>query len=314
MSTAPKRWKTAPSLPPPVTPYCTGMLFSRASRITRWTYSRGVMLELSTARITNPLPISESAKRFDSSSECQLTNVSIAKTKSGVFPSFAMRSAPARQANFFSGEPHKRDVAPRQIKTERPDCFNQYRTAHAIVKATGVRARTKQRAILLRDGDPIACLDAELLRFFRRARTHINMRWLVESSRAVRPLETRPVPTLRQFQHAAGSRSVALMNQHDVPQKILRVAAAKHIHEQPAVRLKGPHLITNLIHVRDEENFRCLRFGLSVAKMQDQIAGSIDSGLHLLFWRVLRIQPSLDFLAHGVFVPASSVRLDEIWE
>src|ERR1700687_3064664 len=236
MSTAPKRWKTAPSLPPPVTPYCTGMLFSRASRITRWTYSRGVMVELSTAR------------------------------------------------------------------------------AHASVTAAGVRARTKQRAILLRDGDPIACLDAELLRFFRRARTHINMRWLVESSRAVRPLETRPVPTLRQFQHAAGSRSVALMNQHDVPQKILRVAAAKHIHEQPAVRLKGPHLITNLIHVRDEENFRCLRFGLSVAKMQDQIAGSIDSGLHLLFWRVLRIQPSLDFLAHGVFVPASSVRLDEIWE
>src|SRR5258708_34565566 len=53
------------------------------------------MLELSTGRMTKPLPISASAKRLESSGESELTNVSMAKTKSGTLPSFATRSATA---------------------------------------------------------------------------------------------------------------------------------------------------------------------------------------------------------------------------
>src|SRR5215469_1551835 len=94
-STDPYRKNTEPSFPPPVTPYCAGMPFSFASATTRSTYCTGTILELSTARTTKPLPISASANRFDSSGESELTNVSIANTKSGVLPSFAACSAKA---------------------------------------------------------------------------------------------------------------------------------------------------------------------------------------------------------------------------
>src|SRR6516162_9264207 len=94
-STDPYRKNTEPSFPPPVTPYCAGMPFSFASATTRSTYCTGTIFELSTARTTNPLPISASANRFDSSGESELTNVSTANTKSGVLPSFAACSANA---------------------------------------------------------------------------------------------------------------------------------------------------------------------------------------------------------------------------
>src|ERR1700689_246687 len=53
------------------------------------------MLELSTARITKPLPNSASAKRWDSRGESELTKVSTAKTKSGGWCSAARRLATA---------------------------------------------------------------------------------------------------------------------------------------------------------------------------------------------------------------------------
>ena len=138
--TAPYRAKTDPSLPPPVTPYCTGILFSLASVTTRSTNSRGVTLELSTARITNPLPISASPKRLFSSGESELTKVSMANTKSGEWPSFANRSA-AAAAPF---NPTSSSVD--QIKvTSRPEKFAPSAFTAAINAAHPTRS-SKLRA------------------------------------------------------------------------------------------------------------------------------------------------------------------------
>ena len=138
-------------------------------------------------------------------------------------------AAGADQADFFARGPDEGDVAVLQRAAQRPDGGDQRRVADAIVKAAAIGARAEQRAILLRNGDRIADLDAEFRDFLGAARADVHADRLLRFSG---PFEILLVPAVGQF-HDRVAIARGRVHQH-------RMALVKaQVHAAERCRLRG---------------------------------------------------------------------------
>src|SRR5205085_9657273 len=116
-STTPNCVNVEPSLPPFVVPICSAIPRPRAISASESTYAGGVIDELSSARATAPLPRAATAKFCSSSGESADTNVSIARTRRAVVPSW--RAAPAAPS---------RPIPSRVLKMKATGCLSLLRS------------------------------------------------------------------------------------------------------------------------------------------------------------------------------------------
>src|SRR6516225_1632437 len=276
----------------------------------RSTYGSGTMLELSTARTTNPFPISASAKRFDSSGESELTKVSMAKTKSGVRPCLTMCSA-AAAAPFSptSSSVDQINVTSRPAKS-RPSARTASTSAAQPTRSSKLRAfaRVPSRGryslgIVIQS----PTLISELLRFFRGTRSDVNVHRLFHRACPMRPFESRLIPTCRQLEHPANRIPIGFMNDDNMPEKVFRIASSDNGNKQSPIVFYFLHLVSDLVHMRHKRNPWRLCVWLSIAKMQDQV--SVGIGLRIL--QQSGLQPIENRFANIFFIAACAIRVDQ---